>query len=172
MDAGVHHLQGKAEGVTPRELLQLLQDLYAERLALLLRHEASAVVMGDYDINNAYQYILNREETHVYWLRHAIVDLGGEIGPEPARPTPSRAPMREVSAEDARLNQAFIDKWAPRIETVTHARHKGMLRVMLGEMLEHKHLFEMAAEGRMDLLGKPMPIHERVGQVLTKRWVE
>jgi hypothetical protein len=158
--------------VTPLELRQLLHDLYAERLSLLLRHEASAVVMGDYDINNAYQNVLNREETHVYWLGHALVDLGGRLEPEPPRPSPSRAPMREVAAEDARLNQAFIDKWTPRVEAITHARHKGMLRVMLGEMLEQKHFFDMAAEGRTDLLGLAMPMHERVGQVLTKRWVE
>ena len=36
---------------------------------------------------------------------------------------------------------------------VTHARHKGMLKVILGEMLEHKRLFEQAAAGRQDLIG-------------------
>lgn len=173
MDAGVHHLQGKAEGVTSSELLQVLTDCYVERLGLLLRHEASAVVMGQYDINNAYQFVLNREETHVYWLQHAIVDLGGDVPPDPARPAvPARTAESTVAAEDARLNQAFVDKWRPRIDGVTHARHKGMLNVMLNEMLEQKHFFELAAAGRTDLLGKPMAIHERVGRVLPKRWVE
>ncbi len=159
--------------MTPAELLQLLRDVYTERLGLLLRHEASAVVMSDYDINNAYQYVLNREETHVYWVHHAIVALGGAPPPDPAWPaSPSRMAARDVAAEDARLNQAFIDKWQPRIETVTHARHKGMLQVMLGEMLEQKRFFEQAAQGRTDLLGLPMPMHERVGEVLGKRWVE
>jgi hypothetical protein len=159
--------------VTPSELQQLLRECYIERLGLLLRHEASAVVMGDYDINNTYQYILNREETHVYWLRQAIVDVGGEVPPDPAGPAPpTRTPANAVASEDVRLSQAFIDKWRPRIEGITHARHKGMLGVILGEMIEHKHFFEFAAAGRTDLLGKAMPIHERVGQVLPKRWVE
>jgi hypothetical protein len=169
----VHHLQGKAEGVTSAGLLQLLRDLYLERLGLLLRHEASAVVMSDYDINNAYQYVLNREETHVYWLHQAIVSLGGAPPDAPAAPaSPARAAFRDVAAEDARLNQAFIDKWRPRVEAVTDARHKGMLKVMLGEMLEQKRFFEQAAQGRTDLLGLPMPIHKRVGAVLGRRWVE
>jgi hypothetical protein len=173
VDAGVHHLQGKAEGVTSAELLQLLRDLYLDRLGLLLRHEASAIVMGDYDINNAYQYVLNREETHVYWVHQAIVSLGGSPPDAPAKPAPpARVPPADVAAEDARLNQAFIDKWHPRIEAVTDARHRGMLKVMLGEMLEQKRFFEQAAQGRTDLLGLPMPIHKRVGQVLGMRWVE
>ena len=44
LDAGVHHLQGKAEGVTPTELQTLLREFYLERLALLMRHESSAPV--------------------------------------------------------------------------------------------------------------------------------
>ncbi|MCA1586502.1 MAG: hypothetical protein LC791_17590 [Acidobacteria bacterium] len=159
--------------MTTSELQQLLTECYVERLGLLVRHEASAVVMGQYDINNAYQYVLNREETHVYWLRHAIVAQGGEI---PADPPPATVPTRTetstVAAEDARLNQAFVDKWRPRIDDVTHARHKGMLNVMLNEMLEQRRFFELAAAGRTDLLGTPMAIHERVGRVLPKRWVE
>lgn len=159
--------------MTSTELQQLLAELYVERLALLLRHEASAVVMGQYDINNTYQFVLSREETHLSWIMHALLDLGGEAPPEPARPAvPTKTPATTVSAEDARLNQAFIDKWRPRIDAVTHARHRGMLDVMLGEMLEHKRFFEYAAQGRTDLLGTPLAIHERVGQVLPKRWVE
>lgn len=169
----MHHLQGKAEGVTATELQQLLRDLYTDRLGLLLRHEASAVVMGDYDINNAYQYVLSREETHVYWLRQALVDVGAEVPVDPPPPTvPTGTASAAVAAEDARLNQAFIDKWRPRIEAITHERHRSMLNVMLNEMLEQKRFFEQAAAGRTDLLGKPMAIHERVGQVLGKRWVE
>lgn len=173
MDAGVHHLQGKAEGVTSTDLQQLLSDLYVERLALLLRHEASAVVMGQYDINNTYQFVLSREETHLSWIMHALLDVGGEAPAEPARPAvQTRTAPAAVSAEDARLNQAFIDKWRPRIDEITHARHRGMLQVMIGEMLEQKRFFEYAAEGRTDLLGTPLAMHERVGQVLPKRWVE
>jgi hypothetical protein len=172
----VHHLQRKTEGVTPTELLQLLRDFYLERLALLMRHEAAARFIGDYDVNNAYQYIINREETHISWLQHAIADLGAEIPADPSAPGVSAAgkaddAVARLSAEDARLNQQFIDKWRGRIEQVTHARHKGMLSVIVGEMLEHKRLFEQAAEGRRDLTGKAMDIHERRGKVLATRWV-
>ena len=40
---------------------------------------------------------------------------------------------------------------------MTNARHKGMLKVVLGEMLEHKRLFEQAAEGRTDIIGTRSP---------------
>ncbi len=159
--------------MTSTDLQTLLTEIYTERVLLLMRHEASATVMGDYDINNTYQYVLSREETHVSWLHHAIVDVGGRTPPDPARPLlPERVKVREVSAEDARLNQAFVDKWRPRVEAMTQARHKALLEVVLGEMLEHKRFFEQAADGRSDLLGLPMAIHPRVGQVLGKRWVE
>ena len=65
MDAGLHQLQGEAEGVTPTELLALLQECYTERLALVLRHEAVARRVGNLDFNNTYQYLINREETHL-----------------------------------------------------------------------------------------------------------
>lgn len=159
--------------MTPTELQQLLRDIYLERLGLLLRHEASAVVMEPYDINNAYQYVLNREETHVYWLRQAIVDVGGEVPPDPpAAPVPKGTPWASVAAEDARLNQAFVDKWRPRIEEVTHDRHRKMLKVMLNEMLEQKRFFDYAAAGREDLIGTHLPTNTRVGHVLGRRWVE
>jgi hypothetical protein len=172
----VHYLQGKAEDVTPIELQQLLRDFYLERLALLMRHEAAARLIGDYDVNNAYQYMISREETHISWLQHALVDLGGTIPGDPSAPTVSTSrkaadAVAELTAEDARLNQQFVDKWRDKIEGVTHARHQGMLRVVLGEMLEHKRIFEQAAEGRRDIIGKPMDIHERRGHVLATRWV-
>jgi hypothetical protein len=177
MDAGVHHLQGKAEGVTPSELQQLLRDFYLERLALLMRHEAAARLIGDYDVNNAYQYIINREETHVSWLQHALVDLAAEIPPDPSASnvTTSRKgddAVTDLSGEDSRLNQQFVDKWRDRIEGVTHARHQGMLRVVLGEMLEHRRLFEQASDGRTDIIGTALPINERRGKVLDRRWIE
>jgi hypothetical protein len=162
--------------VTPGELRQLLLDFYLGRLALLLRHEASARLIGDYDVNNAYQYMVSREETHISWLQNALIDLGVDIPPDPAAPNVSTSrtgdqAVADLSGEDARLNQQFIDKWRDRLEHVTNARHQGMLRVVLGEMLEHKRLFEQAAEGRRDIIGKPMDIHERRGKVLATRWV-
>ena len=162
--------------MTPTDLQQLVRDFYLERLALLMRHEASARLIGDYDVNNAYQYMISREETHVSWLQHALIDLGAPLPGDPSAPdvTTSRKgndAVADLSGEDARLNQQFVDTWRDKIEQVTNARHKGMLRVILGEMLEHTRLFEQAAEGRRDIIGKPMDIHERRGSVLATRWV-
>jgi hypothetical protein len=163
--------------VTPTDLQQLLRDFYVERLALLMRHEAAARLVTDYDVNNAYQYIISREETHVAWLQRALFDEGHPFPPDPAAVslTPSRRGadvVRDLSGEDARSNRQFVDKWRDRIELVTNARHKGMLRVILGEMLEHQRIFEQASEGRTDIIGKKLDIHERRGKVLTTRWVE
>jgi hypothetical protein len=163
--------------VTPGELEQLLRDFYVERLALLMRHEAAARLITDYDVNNAYQYIISREETHISWLQRAIVEDTRELPPEPQAPSlrASRKGVdigRDLMADDARANLQFVDKWREPIEHVTNARHKGMLRVILGEMLEHQRLFEQAAEGRTDIIGKPLDIHVRRGKVLPTRWVE
>jgi len=163
--------------VTPTELQALLRDFYLERLTLLMQHEASAEHVSDYDVNNAYQYIISREETHVSWLQHALLDLNVTLPPDPARPTvkPARKgqdAVLEVSATDGRDNQRFVEKWRDRVEQVSNARHRGMLRVILGEMLEHARLFEQAAEGRTDIIGTALPIHTRRGTVLGTRWVE
>jgi hypothetical protein len=79
---------------------------------------------------------------------------------------------KSLAADDARANAAFVEKWRPKVADVTHARHRGMLGVMLGEMLEHKRLFEQAAAGRTDLIGTALPINERRGTVLGTRWIE
>jgi hypothetical protein len=163
--------------VNQPELQHLLRDFYLERLTLLLRHESAARFVSDYDVNNAYQYIINREETHISWLQHALLDLGADIPADPERPDikPSRKgqdAVIELAGSDARANLEFVEKWRSRIEGVTHARHKGMLAVILGEMLEHRRLFEQAAEGRTDIIGTALPINERRGKVLETRWVE
>ena len=66
------------------DLEHLIRDFYVARLALLMRHEEVARHVSDYDVNNAYQYIINREETHVSWLQHALLDLRGAIPADPA----------------------------------------------------------------------------------------
>ena len=158
------------------DLQALLREFYLDRLALLMRHESAARFVSDYDINNAYQYVINREETHVSWLQHALLNQGAEIPPDPAPPdvTPSRkdGAVQELAGHDARANQVFVDKWRDRVETVTNARHQGMLKVVLGEMLEHKRLFEQASHGRTDVIGTALPINERRGKVLDRRWIE
>jgi len=173
----VHHLQGKAEAVTPADLQALVREFYLERVALLQRHEAVARLVPGYDANNAYQYLIAREETHLSWLQHALLDLGAPVPPEPAPQAVTEsgkgeAAARLLAAEDARFAVAFVDRWKDRVETVTHARHRGMLKVVLGETLEHQRFFAQAAEGRTDLLGLSLGINEHSGLVLGDRWVE
>ena len=56
---------------------------------------------------------------------------------------------------------------------MTHARHKGMLKVILGEMLEHKRLFEQAAAGRTDLIGTSLADQRpHAASCIGTRWVE
>ena len=175
MDPRLHHLQGKAE-VVSTDLQHLVRDFYMARLALLMRHEEAAKHVSDYDVNNAYQYIINREETHVSWLQHAMLDLLDTIPADPAR-TALAAPgkgdaWKSLAAEDARANKQFVETWRPKVEDVTNARHKGMLKVVLGEMLEHTRLFDQAAAGNTDLIGTHLPINERRGVVANTRWME
>jgi len=163
--------------VTPTELQQLLREFYLERLAILMRHESGARFVSDYDVNNAYQYVINREETHVSWLQHALIDVGVAVPGDPARPDikPSRkgnGAVLDIAADDARTNQQFVEKWRSRVDGVTNARHKGMLGVILGEMLEHQRLFDQASQGRTDIIGTALPINERRGKVMDTRWIE
>ena len=69
----------------PADLLQLLREFYREKSALRARHVAAARLVADYNFNNTYQYVINREDVHLAWLRDAIADLGGtpEDAPEP-----------------------------------------------------------------------------------------
>jgi hypothetical protein len=54
-----------------------------------------------------------------------------------------------------------------------NARHRGMLRVILGETLEQKRFFEQALAGQTDLLGRRTDdVGARVGEVLASRWRE
>jgi len=55
---------------------------------------------------------------------------------------------------------------------MTHARHRNMLNVILGESIEHMRLFEQAAAGFEDLLGRRTGGVPRVGAVLPTRWLE
>jgi hypothetical protein len=160
--------------VSAPALADLIREFYLERVAMLMRHEDVAVTVTDYDINNAYQYIIAREQTHLSWLQHALLDLGAPMPPDPPRGTALSAKAEEwkrFADEDARANARFVDTWRPRVETVTNARHQGMLKVILGEMLEHKRLFDQAGQGRRDLIGKSLEINDHSGKVMTARFV-
>ena len=163
--------------MTPTDLQALLREFYLDRLALLMRHESSARFVSDYDVNNAYQYVINREETHVSWVQQALLAVGQEIPKDPAVPDikPSRKgndAVLELASGDAQANQQFVDRWRSRVDKVTNARHKGMLGVVLGEMLEHQRLFAQASEGRTDIIGTALAINERRGKVIDRRWIE
>jgi hypothetical protein len=168
-------VQGKTELVT--DLLPLLQEFYREKLTMLQQHEAGARLVGQYDANNTYQYIINREEVQLTWVAKAIEELGGTVtdGPGPSREAKGKRAeaWRAVIDEDGRDAQFFVDRWRPRVEAMSNARHAKMLRVILGEVLEQKRFFEQALAGRTDLLGRRGeqlgPSH---GEVLPSRWIE
>jgi hypothetical protein len=157
------------------ELLALLQEFHRDKLAMTLRHEAGARRVGQYDVNNTYQYIINREDVQLSWLTAAIADLGGRASDSVDAPTieGGKDGARAVIEADARDAKAFVDRWRPRVEAMTNARHRGMLRVILGETLEQQRFFEQALAGRTDLLGKRAEqLGPAIGEVLPTRWVE
>lgn len=154
-------------------LAELIRDFYIERVNLLMRHEDVAQLITDYDINNAYQFIIAREQTHLSWLQHALLDLGATLVADPSRGPVLSAKgdaWKAMAGDDARANTKFVDKWRARVDGVSNARHKGMLKVILGENLEHARLFEQAAAGRKDLIGTSLAINDHPGDVMANRW--
>ena len=158
---------------TTTNLADLIRDFLIERTALLMRHEDVAQQVPDYDINNAYQCIVAREQTHLSWLQHALLDLGAPLPADPARLAVAVVKgdaWKTLAADDARSAAQFVEQWRPKVEDVSHARHKGMLKVVLGEMLEHKHLFDQAAAGNKNLIGTSLAINDHTGVVMGARW--
>ena len=96
--------------------------------------------------------------------------------PVPACTKPGKnaeaAAYRNILEDDARHLAAFVERWRPRVATMTHARHRTMLGVVLGESVEHQRLFEQAASGLEDVIGRRTAGAERVGAVLPTRWQE
>jgi hypothetical protein len=184
MDPRLHQLQGKAKHVNATQRLELLREFYTDKLAMLRRHQVSARYVSDYDFNNTYQYVIAREEMHVSWVRDAILDVSEQTNapsagqadeaPEPAIQVSGKGAEAErvVMAQDRDGAQAFIDKWRPRVAQMTHARHRTMLNVILGETLEHKRFFDQATGGRTDLLGRRPEGSGTGGGVLPVRWIE
>ena len=154
-------------------MIPLLIEFYDEKLAALTQHQNHATIVQQYDANNTYQYVINREEVQLSWLATAITEAGGTV-PE-ARSTSVRTPAsaREAFDVDRRDAEAFVERWRPRVEAMTNARHRGMLRVILGETREQQRFFEQALAGRTDLLGKRAGVDgEAIGEVLPARWIE
>jgi hypothetical protein len=173
----VHHLQGKTERVKSSEQqLQILREFYRDKLGMRQRHAASAEFVRDYDFNNTYQYVIAREDMQVRWLFDALASLGGqpEEVPSPQITVTGRKADAQASVirEDHDAAKAFVDKWRDRIDQVTNVRDRNMLRVILGETLEHARFFDQALAGRSDLLGRRADGAGTGGGVLPTRWVE
>jgi hypothetical protein len=129
-----------------------------------------------YDSNNAYQYVLAREDVHLEWLRRAIIEAGGLADESPTDVTlpagGSADAARTVAGDDARAAGEFLARWQPRVAAVTHARDRKMLELVLGEVAEHQRFFAQAAGQRTDLLGRRPENAGTGGGVLPRRWVE
>src|SRR5436190_12469937 len=83
----MHLMQGKAEGLMT-DLQNLLTEFAAGRVAIVERHEASARAVSHYDFNNAYQYVISREETHLSWLQNALAEYTAVLPPAGADALP------------------------------------------------------------------------------------
>ena len=161
---------------------EILTEFAADRLALLERHEAGARAVSHYDFNNAYQYVINREETQLAWLQAALAERGAALPPpsstialpevQKVRKKGDGTAFRGIFEDDARHLAACVERWRPRVAAMTHARHRIMLDVILGESREQQRMFEQAAAGMEDLLGKRTGGVPRQGAVLPTRWME
>jgi hypothetical protein len=175
VDPRLYHLQGKTERVKPAELIDLLRECYRDKAALHERHLAAARLVTDYDFNNTYQYVINREEIQLQWLRDAIEDRGATVDEAPQAEVKSQGRSKgaqlAIFKDDIAGAQAFIDKWTPRVDHMTNARNRSMLRVIVGETMEAKRFFEQMAGGRTDLLGRSADGARTTGAVLPVRWV-
>jgi hypothetical protein len=170
--------------VKATELLDLLREFHRDKLAMRERHFSAAQGVTDYEYNNTYQYVIAREDVQLNWLRDAIAGMGGQIETPAERYDPGvagvtaqltkgeRQPQERVLEADRNAARAFVEKWRPRLERLPNARHLSMLRVILGETLEHQRFFEQAIAGRKDLLGRRADGAGTGGGVLAQRWIE
>jgi hypothetical protein len=176
VDPRLHYLQGKAKRVKAAETLDLLREFYRDKAAIRERHAAAARFVTNYDFNNTYQYVIAREDVQLRWLIDAITDLGGSVDKvaEPSLNPSGKGDQVQTSIlrEDSHGAQAFGDRWRDRIEKLTNARNRNVLRVILGETMEHKRFFDQALAGQEDLLGRRADGAGTGGGVMPTRWVE
>ena len=162
--------------MTAGELLDFITAFYGDKLTLRNRHVAAARHVADYNFNNTYQYVINRDDMHVRWLQDAIVDLGGtpeeQATPELSPPGKREEAQRSVISADRDAAAKFVERWTPRVDALPNARHRSLLKVILGESLEQQRFFDQALAGRQDLLGRRPDSAGTKGFVLPTRWVE
>lgn len=162
----------------PAELLTILREFHHEKLAMRARHVAVARHVSSYNFNNTYQYVIAREDVHLQWLEAAIADLGGtpDQVPEPTlAPRGKKDSFLPLVQEDARSAGEFAARWRARLDAVSNARHRNMMKVIVGETLEHKRFLDQIVAGREDVLGRRAngPGSPGTGDgVLGVRWIE
>jgi len=164
--------------VKPADLLAILLDFHKGKLTLRQRHVAVARQVSQYNANNTYQYVINREDVHLSWLEAAIAELEG-VTASVDEPSMTALVFNEsylpLVQKDARDTDAFVAQWRPRLAEITHARHRNLLNVILGETLEQKRFFDQIAAGNEDALGRRANGAGSPGTgdgVLGVRWIE
>ena len=156
------------------ELLEFLSAFFRDKLTLRNRHVAAARFVADYNFNNTYQYVINRDDMHVRWLQDAIVDLGGSPGDQPVPeldPGKGKDAPQKMLMADRDAAAKLVERWRAPVDALPNARHRSMLRVILGETLEQQRFFEQALAGREDLLGRRADGAGTGNGVLPTRWV-
>jgi len=153
--------------------LSLLTEFYGEKFVQLLKHQAHARQITQYDANNTYQYVINREDVQLGWLAKAIADEGGTVPESPAQFLDVGGDNAALFRNDAGEAELFITRWRTRVEAMDNARHRAMLLIILGETREQQRFFEQALAGRVDLLGRRSSAGApAAGDVLPARWIE
>ena len=157
------------------DLLATLKELHRDKLTLRERHVAVARHVNHYDFNNTYQYAINREDVHLAWLETAIRELGGtpDVVPEAQVASPGKKnAFTALVQEDARSAEALVAVWRARVDSLSNIRHAKMVKVILGETLEHQRFFAQIAQGNELVLGSRMPGAGTGNGVMGVRWVE
>ena len=160
------------------DLAGVLREFHRGKLTLRQRHVAVAKQVSQYAANNVYQYVINREDLHLSWLDAALAELDAasdDVAEPVLAPRGRKESVQPLVAEDAREAGAFVATWRPRLDDISHARHRGMLDVILGETAEHQRFFNQIVEGREDALGRRAngPGSPGTGDgVMGVRWIE
>ena len=157
--------------------LALLRELHRDKMTNYLRHIAVARLVSDYEFNNAYQFVINREDTHLKWLESAIDEFGGT--PETVtEPTVTAAAGKKndkflpLVAVDAEQAGELVTKWKPRAAQIRSERHRKLVNVIVGETSEQKRFFDHVGAGQDNLLGRRMAGASTGDGVMPVRWVE